>query len=68
MALVRRGLVGLVPRLLAQSEAAICNSGLQGVGAPSLRDEETSSSGSKWMPFRGALRTLRGWQIAVSRP
>ncbi|KIZ03243.1 ubiquinol-cytochrome c reductase iron-sulfur subunit [Monoraphidium neglectum] len=53
MALVRRGLVGLVPRLLAQSEAAICNSGLQGVGAPSLRDEETSSSGSKWMPFRG---------------
>lgn len=70
MALLRRGLTGLVPKLLNQAEAAICTSGLQGFSAPSWRNEDTSSSGNPWTPFRGAWVADWGLQIsnAPARP
>jgi len=61
MALFRKGLTGLLPKLISQAEAAACSQGLQGL-APSWREEDApTSSSSAWIPLRGE----RGWFGAV---
>jgi hypothetical protein len=55
MALLRRGLSGLLP-LLRQSEAAICSSALEGLGVPPRRHEDESSSTSSTSSWRGPFR------------
>ncbi|GBF95464.1 hypothetical protein Rsub_08426 [Raphidocelis subcapitata] len=61
---LRRGFTGLVPRLLAQSEAAAICTQLQ---APAWRKEEASSSngssGSSWSSFRGFAS-----EVAAAKP